>query len=146
MQVLVCLAAAQGDVVSKDDLIRKVWSGTFVTDDVLKRCVAELRKAFDDDPKNPSVIETIPKVGYRLVAPLVRATDRGAVISAARTFRPPWALFLPLALVLMVAALISIALLTWRQKSPSLKVMPLTTLTGYEGSPSFSPDGAQVAF
>src|SRR5215469_5913682 len=69
MQVLVCLAEA-GEVVSKDRLMRTVWPDTFVTDDVLVRSISELRKAFDDDAKNPQFIQTIPKGGYRLlVAP-----------------------------------------------------------------------------
>jgi TolB-like protein/DNA-binding winged helix-turn-helix (wHTH) protein/tetratricopeptide (TPR) repeat protein len=66
MQVLICLAEAR-DVVSKEQLMQKVWSDTFVTDDVLTRCISELRKAFDDDPKRPRYIQTIPKSGYRLI-------------------------------------------------------------------------------
>ena len=69
MQVLVCLAEAR-DVVSKETLMRTVWADTFVTDDVLTRSISELRKAFADDSKNPQYIQTIPKSGYRLVAPV----------------------------------------------------------------------------
>jgi TolB-like protein/DNA-binding winged helix-turn-helix (wHTH) protein/Tfp pilus assembly protein PilF len=71
MQVLVCLAEA-GDVVTKEKLMGRVWAGTFVTDDVLTRSISELRKVFDDDPKSPQYIQTIPKGGYRL---LVRAEE-----------------------------------------------------------------------
>lgn len=70
MQVLVCLAEHAGDVVEKERLIRTVWAGSFVTDDVLTRAISELRHVFEDDPKSPRVIETIPKVGYRLIAPV----------------------------------------------------------------------------
>lgn len=77
MQVLVCLAntAQSGDVVSKETLMRTVWADTFVTDDVLIRCISELRKIFADDPRNPRYIQTIPKGGYRLIA-TVTAVDR----------------------------------------------------------------------
>lgn len=68
MNVLVYLADA-GDVVAKERLISSVWAGTFVTDDVLTRSISELRKAFEDDPKNPRYIQTIPKGGYRLLVP-----------------------------------------------------------------------------
>ena len=68
MQVLVCLAEA-ADVVSKEKLMSTVWAGTFVTDDVLTRSISELRKVFEDDPKNPRYIQTIPKGGYRLIVP-----------------------------------------------------------------------------
>jgi TolB-like protein len=71
MGVLVCLAQRSGDVVSKEQLVQEVWRDTFVTDDVLIRCVSELRKAFGDNAGKPAVIETIPKRGYRLLLPVV---------------------------------------------------------------------------
>jgi adenylate cyclase len=67
MGVLLCLAQRSGDVVSKDQIVQEVWKGTFVTDDVLIRCVSELRKAFGDNAGKPAVIETVPKRGYRLL-------------------------------------------------------------------------------
>ncbi len=70
MDVLMCLARHSSEVVTRDHLLETVWPGTVVTDDVLTRSISELRKVFDDDPRHPSVIETIPKTGYRLIAPL----------------------------------------------------------------------------
>lgn len=75
MQVLVCLAEHQGELVTKQQLIGAVWADTFVTDDVLTRCISELRKALNDDPKQPRFIETIPKGGYRLIAHVQRSQD-----------------------------------------------------------------------
>jgi TolB-like protein/DNA-binding winged helix-turn-helix (wHTH) protein/Tfp pilus assembly protein PilF len=75
MQVLVCLAEAK-DVVPKEKLMGTVWAGTFVTDDVLTRSISELRKAFEDDPKNPQYIQTIPKGGYRLLVPVENAKSK----------------------------------------------------------------------
>jgi len=68
MHVLVALAERPGEVVTRDELMARVWSGVFVTDDVLHRAIRELRRLFDDDPEQPRVIETIRKRGYRLVA------------------------------------------------------------------------------
>jgi TolB-like protein/DNA-binding winged helix-turn-helix (wHTH) protein/Flp pilus assembly protein TadD len=70
MQVLVCLSERHGELVTKEQLIRAVWADTFVADDVLTRCISELRKALGDDPKQPRFIETISKSGYRLIAPI----------------------------------------------------------------------------
>ncbi|MCP3725804.1 winged helix-turn-helix domain-containing protein [Paraburkholderia sp. CNPSo 3272] len=70
MEVLVCLARHPGETVSKEQLFQAVWPKIVVSEDVLKRCIAELRRAFDDDARNPRVIETISKRGYRLVAPV----------------------------------------------------------------------------
>jgi TolB-like protein/DNA-binding winged helix-turn-helix (wHTH) protein/Tfp pilus assembly protein PilF len=72
MRVLVCLAEQSGNVVEKEHLIRTVWSDTFVTDDVLTKCISELRRVFDDDVRNPRFIQTIPKVGYRLIPPVTQ--------------------------------------------------------------------------
>lgn len=81
MQVLVYLAEHAGDVMPKERIIQAVWADTFVTDDVLTRCISELRKAFEDDPHEPSFIQTIPKGGYRLIAPV----EFVAVVSDRRT-------------------------------------------------------------
>jgi TolB-like protein/Flp pilus assembly protein TadD len=70
MEVLLCLAQHPGETLSKEQLFQAVWPNLVVTEDVLKRCIAELRRAFDDDARNPHVIETISKRGYRLVAPV----------------------------------------------------------------------------
>jgi TolB-like protein/Tfp pilus assembly protein PilF len=70
MDVLVCLAQRSGEVVSKEQLVQEVWRDTFVTDDVLIRCVSELRKVFGDSVAKPAFIETIPKKGYRLLVPV----------------------------------------------------------------------------
>jgi DNA-binding winged helix-turn-helix (wHTH) protein/TolB-like protein/Flp pilus assembly protein TadD len=73
MEVLVCLSRRAGETVSKEELIQAVWQDTFVTDDVLKRCVSELRRVLEDDAHEPRFIETIPKRGYRLLIPTQRA-------------------------------------------------------------------------
>lgn len=70
LQVLVCLAEHCGEVVAKEHLIESAWRGTFVTDDVLIRAISELRHVFADDARRPRVIETVPKGGYRLIAPV----------------------------------------------------------------------------
>jgi len=76
MEVLVCLAEHASDVVSKEFLLHSVWADTCVTDDVLTRAIFELRRVFGDDARRPRVIQTIPKRGYRLIAPVVFDVDR----------------------------------------------------------------------
>lgn len=70
MKVLLTLASQQSHVFSKEELISAVWPDTFVSDDVLTRCISILRRITDDDPHAPHFIQTVPKVGYRLVAPI----------------------------------------------------------------------------
>jgi adenylate cyclase len=68
IEVLAYLAEHPGEVLSQKQIIQAVWSDTFVSDEVLRYSISELRKAFHDDAKNPSVIQTIPRRGYRLIA------------------------------------------------------------------------------
>ena len=63
IEVLLCLAQHPRETLSKEQLFQAVWPNVIVTADVLKRCIAELRRAFDDDARNPHIIETIPKRG-----------------------------------------------------------------------------------
>ena len=68
IEVLAYLAEYPGEVLSKEQIIQAVWSDTFVSDEVLRYSITELRKAFNDDAKNPQVIQTIARRGYRLIA------------------------------------------------------------------------------
>lgn len=68
MRLLVCLAARAGEVVSIDDLLNEVWSDVSVAPDSVYQAVASLRRLLGDDSKQPSYIETVPRLGYRMVA------------------------------------------------------------------------------
>ena len=68
--VLSCLLARPGDVVSKESLLSDVWPDGFVTDAVLHVCINELRSVLDDDLRHPRFIATVPRRGYRFVAPV----------------------------------------------------------------------------
>ena len=70
MEVLVLLAERAGEVVSRDDFAETLWQATVVTEDSLTRSISELRKTLGDRSGEPEFIETIPKRGYRLVAPV----------------------------------------------------------------------------
>ncbi|MCI3180749.1 hypothetical protein C5708_10815 [Caulobacter sp. CCUG 60055] len=72
MDLLVLLASRPEAVLSKAELLAALWPGLTVGDDALARCVWKLRGVLSDDPKAPRFIETIPKRGYRLIAPVTR--------------------------------------------------------------------------
>ncbi|MEX1054645.1 MAG: winged helix-turn-helix domain-containing protein, partial [Rhodothermales bacterium] len=151
MDVLVCLAENAGRTVTKDRFMDEVWDGTVVSDDALLRCISELRKIFNDDPRTPAYIESIRKKGYRLIAPVVPVeTSIGAAPPS--NFAPretPWPLVwavLSLTAILMVVA---VALL-WPDSDPQVvrpvRTLPLTSYPGEEADPNISPDGMRVAF
>ena len=70
MDVLVLLAERAGEVVSRDDFAETLWQSSVVTEDSLTRIISELRKILGDSTDEPAFIETIPKRGYRLAAPV----------------------------------------------------------------------------
>ena len=77
MRLLLCLADHAGEVVSIDDVLTQVWSGVTVTPDSVYQAVASLRRLLGDDPRQPTYIATVPRLGYRMVAavtPWVPAT------------------------------------------------------------------------
>jgi DNA-binding winged helix-turn-helix (wHTH) protein len=68
MDVLVCLAERAGEVVTRQEIVDRVWATEFISDSTLTHAIAELRNALGDDARNPSFIETIHRRGYRLIA------------------------------------------------------------------------------
>jgi TolB-like protein/DNA-binding winged helix-turn-helix (wHTH) protein/Flp pilus assembly protein TadD len=87
MDLLVFLVERAGQVVSKDELLNGVWGTEFVSESALTRVVTELRQAFGDDVARPWLIETIPKRGYRLIAPVVALGESvsGSVVGVEAT-------------------------------------------------------------
>jgi DNA-binding winged helix-turn-helix (wHTH) protein len=74
MDVLLFLAKHAGQVVSKDAIADAVWPELFISESVITRAIAGLRKALEDDAQSPRFIETIAKRGYRLLIPPVVST------------------------------------------------------------------------
>lgn len=70
LRLLLDLAEHAGEVVSIDALLDRVWAGVIVTPDSVYQAVASLRRQLGDDPKQPLYIATVPRLGYRLVAPV----------------------------------------------------------------------------
>lgn len=68
IQILRLLALTPGRTVSREKLLESVWSRRMVNDEVLSRSIADLRQALADDARQPRYLETIPKLGYRLIA------------------------------------------------------------------------------
>ena len=113
MEVLIYLAERQNLVVHRDDLINDVWHGTFVSDEVLSRAISLLRTCLGDDRMKPSYIQTVPKVGYRLLmeaTPLVVAEPEdkskpGLPLQKNRLFK--------LYLIITVAIITIVTIIMW---------------------------------
>ena len=89
MRLLLCLAEHAGQVVSIDDLLDQVWSGVNVTPDSVYQAVTSLRRLLGDDPKQPTYIATVPRLGYRMVAPVGPWIEHGPEQSIAEISTSP---------------------------------------------------------
>ena len=91
MQVLVALVRAEGGIVSRDDLVRQCWEGRIVGDDSVNRVISRLRRLAEERGGGSFRIETITKVGYRLVGSVwpTEATARSALAVAAQAEQSP---------------------------------------------------------
>ncbi len=171
MDVLMRLASTPGEVVARETLLAELWPRRMVNDDVLSRVIADLRIALDDDAREPRFIETIPKVGYRLIArlsPLSAPAGIPAAVPAPAD--PPPADAAPparapgtsrrsrwLVAGSFAAAIAFTAALVLRASAPSpvdrarlerqlAQAEPFSSEVALETAPRFSRDGRQVAF
>jgi DNA-binding winged helix-turn-helix (wHTH) protein/TolB-like protein len=126
MKVLVLLAVRAGEVVTRDELQAAVWGDTVVDyENGLNWSVRKIRETLGDDPVKPRFIETVPRKGYRFVAPVARAEARWFMRSS--TLRVA---------VVLVVCLVSIGgtLLQPRSARPAtIVVLPFDNLTGNKG-------------
>jgi DNA-binding winged helix-turn-helix (wHTH) protein len=70
LDALALLVSEPGKLVSKDRFLAEVWRGVPVTDEALTQCIRTLRRQLGDDAARPRFIETVPKHGYRFIAPV----------------------------------------------------------------------------
>ncbi len=79
LQVLRYLIEHRERSVTKEELLQNVWEGIAVTDDALVQIIVELRKLLGDDSRQPRFIKTIPKAGYRFIAPVSELSAAASV-------------------------------------------------------------------
>ena len=163
LQILIALLDRPGALVTRDELRQRLWpSDTFVDfEHGLNAAVKRLRDALGEDAASPRFIETLPRRGYRFIAPVITSapplpaalqTETPAVMGEPRHARPvrigvnAWTLG-SAAGVLVLAAVSALFLTRARGvNGHAPRLVPLTSLAGDEMRPALSPDGTQVAF
>lgn len=70
LDALLLMVRNPGELITRDRFLDDVWSGIPVTDEALSQCIANLRRTLGDDATRPKFIETVPKHGYRFIAPV----------------------------------------------------------------------------
>jgi TolB protein len=88
-ETLLALVRSSGHVVKKDDLMQEVWPDVIVEEANLARNVWTVRKALGDDNGTPAYIETVPKFGYRFIAPVTALPGDDAGVEVQGRVRAP---------------------------------------------------------
>lgn len=139
---LTILIEHAGEVCSKDDLFARLWPDAEVEENSLAQLIAAIRRALGEKAGENRFIATVPGRGYSFVAPL-RVPAPQADAQPARRSRKPLLIVLAAALLAAGAGLA----LRVRPGPPSaFRTVPVTTMAGVELTPTFSPDGSQIAF
>jgi TolB-like protein/DNA-binding winged helix-turn-helix (wHTH) protein/Tfp pilus assembly protein PilF len=152
-KVLVLLASRSGELVTRDELQKEVWGGTFVDfEQGLNFCVKQIRAALGDQADTPRYLETLPRRGYRFVAPVQRIPDGPGPPSPAPTAglapAPPRGrsttvrLAMGAGALLLLGALVHLLRLPAREPSSRamLAVLPFENLSA-DPSQEFFSDG-----
>jgi DNA-binding winged helix-turn-helix (wHTH) protein len=162
-EILRLLLESPGEVVTREELRDQLWTDrTFVDfDHGLNAAINKLRETLGDSVGRPRYIETLPRRGYRFIGRLDARLDDGPLAippisdpgsSAHQTSfeqRPRvrlWMAGVPLLVLLGAIGLWAYYRKTAEKPLPSMEVVPLVGLRGFQVTPAFSPDGNQVAF
>jgi len=86
--VLVALVQQRGHLVTKEELLTRLWPGTFVEEGSLNVCMSALRKALGEDARRPTYIETVARSGYRFIAAVRFDSENGKSFAPTAVARP----------------------------------------------------------
>ena len=164
LAVLSCLAEHHGNVVSQDELLKRVWPDTIVSPNTLQRSIAQLRKALGDNGKGQTLIKTHAKQGYSLEANVrphtsqVFSNDRTNQLDTQKrkhtsTAKPNGSLNKILSSLVLLAILIFVGFFAYQHffspRPPQLSLGTPITITATddkEFDASYTPDGNYIVF
>jgi Tol biopolymer transport system component/DNA-binding winged helix-turn-helix (wHTH) protein len=154
-QVLAILLERPGEVVTREELQKRLWPDTFVdVERNLNTAINKIREVLGDSAETPRFIETLPRRGYRFVGELetpVRPPVPVVTVEPDHGSHREWRKIGAGLLAILIIALAAFGVYRWhRQQRPqeqaALTPIPFTALPGQATAPAFSPDGSRIAF
>ena len=155
-KVLAFLIQRSPAIVSREELRDAIWPEVNVDLDLsLNYCIRQIRSALEDSAAKPQYVETLPKQGYRFIAPIKNGGNGTEPETAAETAIPPVApsLFRSLrfilswtGILLTIAVAAGLFLYSHRNRSAAVRYEQLTDFNGAVRNPVLSPDGRLLAF
>ncbi|MCP4431441.1 MAG: hypothetical protein GY806_10720, partial [Gammaproteobacteria bacterium] len=113
-QLLLYLVRNPGTPASREELMEAVWPNSVVGDEALNNAINKLRRAFEDDRQNPRIIETLPKIGYRLIAPVNHASqDNETQLETTATAVAIGSTKRPIAIFMVIIGFVLIGAISW---------------------------------
>src|SRR5262245_20885669 len=154
-QVLAILLERPGTVVTREDLQKRLWPDTFVdVDHNLNTAINKIREALGDSSENPRFVETLPRRGYRFIAPIMANGTAATTVQAAEDIaidaRESRARTRALGALILFGAVVLLALGFWfykhREMPPQRTLTRMTFDEGLQNQPTWSPDGRYIAY
>jgi Tol biopolymer transport system component/DNA-binding winged helix-turn-helix (wHTH) protein len=157
-QVLAILLENPGEIVTREDLLKRLWPNTFVDGDHnLNTAINKIREVLGDSAENPRFVETLPRRGYRFIAPVegTRPAMPPAPVSTPRVPEVRSVRWGVLRTGVLIGAIVLIAIAglflyrLHRVSEPVVQQHALTRLTSDEGlqtGATWSPDGRFIAY
>ena len=148
-QLLIALLERPGEVVTREELRKKLWLDDVFVDfnHGINTAVKKLREALGDAADNPRFVETIARRGYRFLPPVDVVASEASATARATVQRKSWLTWaLAFAATLLLVGFGIGLRLTRPVSHPVSRMVPLTSFRGRQRMPAFSPDGKQVAF
>lgn len=138
--VLIYLIENRDRIVTKDELIEKLWSGRVITDSALNTCIRSIRKALGDSREKQMYIRTFPKRGFQFIAKV--ETSKGCIgedipenmnpgVIQGTGNKPPLKIFL---VAILLVVLFGYGLMSWNERKieKPLSQMPVIAVLDFK--------------
>jgi Tol biopolymer transport system component/DNA-binding winged helix-turn-helix (wHTH) protein len=160
-RVLTMLAERPGEIITREQLRERIWGDTFVDfDQSLNKAVNRLREALNDDAGTPRYIETVPRRGYRFIAPVSASPQTEAPAPAAPVTTvsveipaqsrpdksPSRAVLIAALTVAIVLAAIGILTIAWLRQSKGPTLQEARLIKSFGWGPALSRDGKLLTY